>query len=245
MVADRASFESRRHAAQPAQSPLRLGHQPARRRAEAGEAVPPSARARRRAARWSICCFICRPAPIDRRARPKLRDVAPGTIVTVEVTVDRHRPRRRAARACPIASTPATRPATITLTFFHARKDYLEKLLPVGETRYVSGTAALYDGMLQMVHPDRVVDEEGLADLAADRAGLSADRGLIAAIRCAARSMRALRASSRTCRNGRTRRGCAQSSFPAFGDALRHACTGRAEPADIAARRPGLVAARL
>ena len=45
------------------------------------------------------------------------------------------------------------------------KADYLEKLFPVGETRYVSGTTALYDGMLQMVHPDRVVDEKGLAAL--------------------------------------------------------------------------------
>ena len=31
--------------------------------------------------------------------------------------------------------------------------------------RYVSGTAAIYDGMLQMVHPDRVVSETDLAKL--------------------------------------------------------------------------------
>ena len=29
---------------------------------------------------------------IDRRARPKIRDAVPGTMVTLEVTVDRHRP---------------------------------------------------------------------------------------------------------------------------------------------------------
>src|SRR5689334_11329714 len=29
---------------------------------------------------------------IDRRARPKLRDVVPGTVVTLAVTIDRHRP---------------------------------------------------------------------------------------------------------------------------------------------------------
>jgi len=29
---------------------------------------------------------------IDRRARPKLKDVVPGTVATVAVTVDRHRP---------------------------------------------------------------------------------------------------------------------------------------------------------
>src|SRR4051794_40852622 len=29
---------------------------------------------------------------VDRRARPKIRDAVPGTLVTLEVTVDRHRP---------------------------------------------------------------------------------------------------------------------------------------------------------
>src|SRR3977135_3814569 len=29
---------------------------------------------------------------IDRRARPKIRDAGQGTVVTLEVTVDRHRP---------------------------------------------------------------------------------------------------------------------------------------------------------
>src|SRR5258707_12817579 len=29
---------------------------------------------------------------IDRRARPKIRDAMPGTVVTLEVTLDRHRP---------------------------------------------------------------------------------------------------------------------------------------------------------
>ena len=41
----------------------------------------------------------------------------------------------------------------------------MQKLLPVGETRYVSGIATLYDGHLQMLHPDRVVDEQGLLKL--------------------------------------------------------------------------------
>ncbi len=29
---------------------------------------------------------------VDRRAQPKIRDAVPGTMVTLEVTVDRHRP---------------------------------------------------------------------------------------------------------------------------------------------------------
>src|SRR5262245_14508106 len=102
---------------------------------------------------------------IDRRARPKLRDVEPDTVVTVEVTVDLHRrqpPRRSRA---PYQTYTGDETGDLVLTYFNPHKDYLEKLLPVGAKRYVSGTAAFYDGMLQMVHPDRVVDEAGFASL--------------------------------------------------------------------------------
>src|ERR1700704_6274414 len=36
---------------------------------------------------------------IDRRARPKLRDVVPGTVATVAATIDRHRPSPPGRRA--------------------------------------------------------------------------------------------------------------------------------------------------
>ncbi len=102
---------------------------------------------------------------IDRRARPKLRDVQDGQVITVAVTVLRHRPGPPHRSRAPYRIETEDDTGTLTLTFFHARKDYLEKLLPVGETRYVSGTAEFYDGMLQIVHPDRVVDEAGFAAL--------------------------------------------------------------------------------
>ncbi|KQZ01095.1 ATP-dependent DNA helicase RecG [Pseudolabrys sp. Root1462] len=102
---------------------------------------------------------------IDRRARPKLNEVVPGQVVTVSVTVEDHRgpPPNRPRAPYRVVTSDDT--GTLTLTFFHAKRDYLEKLLPIGEKRYVSGTAEFYDGMLQMVHPDRVVDEKGFADL--------------------------------------------------------------------------------
>jgi ATP-dependent DNA helicase RecG len=102
---------------------------------------------------------------IDRRARPKLRDVTPGAVVTVAVTVDRHRPAPPHRSRAPYQVYASDETGDIILTFFNARRDYLEKLLPVGEVRYVSGATALYDGMLQMVHPDRVVDAAGLEQL--------------------------------------------------------------------------------
>lgn len=102
---------------------------------------------------------------VDRRSRPQLRDVVPGSVATVEVTVDRHRPSPPNRPRVPYLIYASDETGDLVITYFHAKADYLEKLFPVGEKRYVSGTTALYDGMLQMVHPDRVVDEKGLAAL--------------------------------------------------------------------------------
>src|SRR5260370_35332712 len=102
---------------------------------------------------------------IDRRARPKLRDVTSGQVVTVAVTIDRTRPTPPPRARSPYLIYASDDTGDIVLTYFNARKDYLDKLLPVGAVRYISGTAAIYDGMLQMVHPDRVVSEADLAKL--------------------------------------------------------------------------------
>src|SRR5215472_15844843 len=102
---------------------------------------------------------------VDRRARPKLRDVEPGTVATVAVTIDRHRPPPPGRSRAPYQIYASDETGDIVLTYFSEHRDYLTTLLPEGERRYESGTTALYDGMLQMVHPDRVVDEAGLATL--------------------------------------------------------------------------------
>ena len=102
---------------------------------------------------------------VDRRNQPKLSEVRPDTVVTVAVTVERHRPPPPHRPRAPYNIDTFDDTNTLTITYFNARKDYLEKLLPKGELRYVSGTATFYDGHLQMVHPDRVVDAEGFAQL--------------------------------------------------------------------------------
>jgi len=102
---------------------------------------------------------------VDRRNQPKLSEVPPDTVVTVAVTVERHRPPPPHRPRAPYNIDTFDDTNTLTITYFNARKDYLEKLFPVGELRYVSGTATLYDGHLQMVHPDRVVDAENFAKL--------------------------------------------------------------------------------
>ncbi len=102
---------------------------------------------------------------IDRRARPKIRDAVPGTVVTLEVTVDRHRPSPPRNARAPYLVYASDDTGDVVLTFFRAKADYVEKLLPVGAKRYVSGTLQMYDGVPQIVHPDRVVDEAGFAKL--------------------------------------------------------------------------------
>jgi ATP-dependent DNA helicase RecG len=102
---------------------------------------------------------------IDRRARPKIRDAVVGTVVTLEVTVDRHRPPGPRNSRAPYLVYASDDTGDVVLTFYRARPDYVEKLLPVGEKRYVSGTLQLYDGIPQIVHPDRVIDEAGFAKL--------------------------------------------------------------------------------
>lgn len=102
---------------------------------------------------------------IDRRARPKLRDVQPDTIVTVEVHIDKHKPAPPRGRA-PHRVLAHDDTNDIELVFFGIPRERIEKMLPVGEKRFVSGKAILYDGRLQMTHPDRIVDESGLSKLA-------------------------------------------------------------------------------
>src|ERR1700719_4211012 len=102
---------------------------------------------------------------IDRRARPKIRDAVQGTMVTLEVTVDRHRPPPPRNARAPYLVYASDDTGDVVLTYFRSLPGYVEKLLPVGSRRYVSGSLQMYDGVPQIVHPDRVVDEAAFAKL--------------------------------------------------------------------------------
>src|SRR5712672_1284989 len=80
---------------------------------------------------------------IDRRARPKLRDVVPGTVATVEVTIDRHRAPPPGRSRAPYLVYASDETGDLVLTYFSAHTDYIEKLLPIGERRYISGMTAV------------------------------------------------------------------------------------------------------
>ncbi|HMA74900.1 MAG TPA: ATP-dependent DNA helicase RecG [Xanthobacteraceae bacterium] len=103
---------------------------------------------------------------VDRRHQPKLRDVVPGSVVTVAVDVERYRPPPPGRARAPFLVYASDDTGTLTITYFSMRKEQIEKMLPRGSRRYVSGTVTSYDGMLQMTHPDRVVDAAGFAAMA-------------------------------------------------------------------------------
>ena len=168
---------------------------------------------------------------IDRRARPKLRDVQPGQVVTVTVKVDQHRPGPSHRSRAPYRIYTSDDTGTLTLIYFNARKDYLEKLLPEGATRYVSGTAEFYDGQLQMVHPDRVVDEQSFAALPLIEPVYSLTEGLAAGnLR---RAMEGALAKLPDLPEWQDEAWVSRERFPSFAIALRH-LHRPAEPHDVA-----------
>ena len=98
---------------------------------------------------------------IDRRAMPALAEAVPGTIATVKVIVRKHRLPPKGSKA-PHSVLCEDATAKLEIVFFHADPRYVERMLPVGEERYVSGRIESYSDKLQMMHPDHIV---ALADL--------------------------------------------------------------------------------
>lgn len=97
-------------------------------------------------------------AVIDRRLARTVEGASYPSVLTVAVTVGTHRPARTKGAAYRVNVADAA--TSFQLVFFHARGDYWAKVLPQGARRIVSGKVELFDGILQMVHPDFIVPEE-------------------------------------------------------------------------------------
>ncbi|MFC3179790.1 ATP-dependent DNA helicase RecG [Cypionkella sinensis] len=107
--------------------------------------------------------FLLPHAAVDRSRKASVRDVVPPCTVTVEVEVGGHLPPRQKGRPYRIWVRDAA--LEFQLVFFHARGDYLQKLLPTGARRLVSGKVELFDNIAQMVHPEHVLAPEDAAEL--------------------------------------------------------------------------------
>ncbi len=106
-------------------------------------------------------------AALDRRARPKIRDAQRDAIATLEVRVVEHRPPASPRSKAPFKVLVEDETGDVELVFFLANVEWIKNRLPVGATRWVSGKLEMWDGHLQMVHPDRVMDAEELAKMPA------------------------------------------------------------------------------
>ena len=102
---------------------------------------------------------------VDRRAEPSTQDAVPGTIVTLKVRVLKHKAPPRGNAKAPYKVTCEDDTGRIDLVFFHAERKFIEKQLPEGETRYISGRVERYGEALQMSHPDYIVAPEHRGDL--------------------------------------------------------------------------------
>ncbi|WP_414897672.1 ATP-dependent DNA helicase RecG [Rhodovulum sp. YEN HP10] len=102
-------------------------------------------------------------AGIDRRPVETVAGVAPGEVATVAVLVGAHMPASGKGRPYRIQVQDAA--TAFQLVFFHARGDYLSKILPEGARRVISGKVEIFDGMAQIVHPDHVLPLDEAAEI--------------------------------------------------------------------------------
>lgn len=97
-------------------------------------------------------------AVIDRRPVSSVLDIQPPSVATVTVTVGRHEKPHSKGRPYRVFVTDEK--TEFQLVFFHPRADWLQRQLPTGQKRVISGKVELFDGIAQIVHPDHIVRPE-------------------------------------------------------------------------------------
>lgn len=89
---------------------------------------------------------------IDRRFSCPISDCPNGKVVTLEVHIDKHIPNAR--KSLPYRVKCSDDSGSMSLVFFHAKKGWIEKLLPLGQSIVISGRVEYFQGQPQIVHPD-------------------------------------------------------------------------------------------
>ncbi len=95
---------------------------------------------------------------IDRRPSPSIAEAPIGEVATFAARVTEHRPAPPGKAKAPYRILVEDETGDVTLVFFHADVRHLLQTMPIGAYRIVSGKLELWDGMRQMVHPDRILD---------------------------------------------------------------------------------------
>lgn len=92
---------------------------------------------------------------VDRSRRASILDVQAPAVCTVEVTVGLHNAPSQRGRPYRVMVEDAR--TTFQIVFFRSHGEYLQKTLPTGQRRVVSGKVEMFDGIGQMVHPDHIL----------------------------------------------------------------------------------------
>jgi ATP-dependent DNA helicase RecG len=93
---------------------------------------------------------------IDRRFTPKVAQAPSGVIATITVRIDAHLKPRTPRQPYRVRCHDET--GFLHLVYFHVKGDYLERVLPVGAVRVVSGRVEHFNNEVQITHPDHIVD---------------------------------------------------------------------------------------
>lgn len=101
---------------------------------------------------------------VDRRFSPKISEVIPGKVATLRLRVHLHQPPARPSQPFRVLCGDET--GMITLIFFHAKLEWIQKQLPKDGDVIVSGLIDVYDGRPQMVHPDSIGKPEDFDSIA-------------------------------------------------------------------------------
>ena len=97
---------------------------------------------------------------VTRRAVDNADEAGEGEQIVIRLTVTEHRG-GRSPRAPYRVLAQDTLGNVLALTYFGRASYTAKKQLPVGETRWVAGKLERFGDMLQIVHPDHVVEEGG------------------------------------------------------------------------------------
>ena len=102
---------------------------------------------------------------IDRRKQVGINEAWIGSIVTLRLHIDRHQPPPKSRPSSPHRVFAHDESGEISLVFFRSHGNWVEKSLPIGEVRFVSGEIGFFNGEKQITHPDYIVAPENFDSL--------------------------------------------------------------------------------
>jgi ATP-dependent DNA helicase RecG len=102
---------------------------------------------------------------VDRRRQVGIAEAYLNQIVTLKLHIDRHQLPPRGRPQVPHRVFAHDETGDVSLVYFGSQGGWVEKLLPVGEERFVSGKIDFFNGEKQITHPDYVVEADKFATL--------------------------------------------------------------------------------